>query len=64
LNAPRRNAADSALRRCEVDCFHVAAAFNIEDAFITPAMLVVSGEMALRIGGKGSFARAAEAEKQ
>lgn len=50
--------------RCEVDGFRVAAAFDIEDAILAPAMLVVSDEMTLRIGRKGGLASAAEAEKQ
>src|SRR5258705_11685594 len=49
--------------RCEVDCFRVATAFNVEDAFITPAMLVVSDELTLGIGGKRSFSSPAEARK-
>ena len=48
----------------EVDRLGVAAAFDVEDAVVAPAVLVVADEMALRIGGERRLARAAEAEEQ
>ena len=48
----------------EVDRLRVAAAFDIEDAVVAPAVLVVADEMALRVGGESGLARAAEAEEQ
>ena len=48
----------------EVDRLGVAAAFDVEDAVVAPAVLVVADEMPLRIGGERRLARAAEAEEQ
>src|SRR4029450_7078068 len=52
-----------ALRR-KINCLGVAAAFDVEDAFVTPTMLVVADEMTLRIRSKSGFAWAAEAGEQ
>ena len=52
-----------ALRR-EVDRLGVAAAFDVEDAVVAPAVLVVADEMPLRIGGKRRLPRAAQSEEQ
>jgi hypothetical protein len=35
--------------RCEVDCFCLAAAFDVEDAIVAPAMLVILDEMTLLV---------------
>ena len=51
------------LRR-EVDGLGVAAAFDVEDAVVAPAMLVVADEVALRVGGERRLAGAAQAEQQ
>ena len=48
----------------EVDRLGVAAAFDVEDAVVAPAVLVVADEMALRVGGERRLARAGEAEQQ
>ena len=48
----------------EVDRLRVAAAFDVEDAVVAPAVLVVADEMALRVGRERGLARAAEAEEQ
>ena len=48
----------------EVDRLGVAAAFDVEDAVVAPAVLVVADEMALRVGGERRLARAGEAEEQ
>jgi hypothetical protein len=45
------------LRR-EVDGLAVIAAFDIEDAVVTPAMLVVANELAFGVGGEGRLAGA------
>jgi hypothetical protein len=42
----------------EVDGFGVAATFDVKDAFVTPAMLVVSNEMAFGISGERGFSHA------
>ena len=47
----------------EVDEFGVATAFKVEDAVGAPAVLVVTDEGALRIGGKRGLAGAGEAEE-
>ena len=47
----------------EVDDFGIAAAFEIEDAVIVPAMFVIANEQALRIGGKGGFASSGKSEE-
>ncbi len=52
-----------ALRR-EVDGLGVAAAFDVEDAVVAPAVLVVADQVALRVGGERRLARAAQAEEQ
>ena len=48
----------------QIDRLGVAAAFDVEDAVVAPAMLVVADEMALGVGGQRRLARAAEAEEQ
>src|SRR4051812_11892995 len=48
----------------EVDRLRVAATFDIEDAIVAPAVLVVADEMALWIGRERRLARAAEAKEQ
>ena len=50
--------------RREVDRLRVAAAFDVEDAVVAPAVFVVADEMALRIGRERGLARAAETEEQ
>ena len=48
----------------EPDAFGVAAAFEIEDAVRTPAVLVVADQRALRIGRQRRLAGAGEAEEE
>ena len=48
----------------EVDRLGVAAALDVEDAVVAPAVLVVADEMTFRIGGECRFPRAAQAEEQ
>ena len=50
--------------RRKIDRLGVAAAFDVEDAVVAPAVLVVADEMTFRIGGERRFARAAQAEEQ
>ncbi len=45
----------------EVDRLGVAAAFDIKDAIVTPAVLVIADEMPLRVGRERCLARAAKA---
>ena len=52
-----------ALRR-QVDRLGVAAAFDVEDAVVAPAVLVVADEVALRIGRERRLAGAGQAEEQ
>ena len=47
----------------EVDALCVAAALDVEDAVVCPAMLVVANELAVRVGGKGGLAGAGQAEE-
>ena len=47
----------------EVDALGVAAALNVEDAVIGPAVLVVTDELALGVGGEGGLDGAGEAEE-
>ena len=47
----------------EVDDLGIAAAFEVEHAFIVPTMLVVANEQTLRVGRKSSLACAGEAEE-
>src|SRR4029077_7302540 len=47
----------------QLDAFGVAAAFEIEDAVRTPAVLVIADQRALRIGGERGLAGAGEAEE-
>ena len=47
----------------EVDALGIAAAFEVEDAVIGPAVLVVTDELAVGIGGQGGLAGAAEAKE-
>src|SRR3954447_12884710 len=49
---------------CEIDRFRVAAAFDVEDAVISPNMFVVADKMTFRIGRQRRFSCAAETEKQ
>ncbi len=48
----------------EIDALGVAAAFEIENAALAPAVLVIANQAALRIGGKRGLTSAGEAEKQ
>ena len=48
----------------EVDRLRVAAAFDIKDTIVAPAMLIVADEMTLRIGGECGLARATEAKEK
>ena len=41
----------------------IAAAFEVEDAIVIPAVLVIADQAAFRIGGKGGFAGAGEAKE-
>ena len=45
--------------RRKIDRLGVAAAFDVEDAVVAPAMLVVADEVAFRIGGERRLAGAA-----
>ena len=47
----------------EVDHFGVAAAFEIENAFVVPAVLIVADQQALRVGRQGRLAGARQSEK-
>ncbi len=47
----------------EADCFGVAAAFEVEDAVLGPAVLVVAEKRAVGIGRKRGFAGARKAEE-
>ena len=47
----------------EADHLRVAAAFEVEDAVVRPAVLVVADQVALRIGGERRLPRAGEAEE-
>jgi hypothetical protein len=40
----------------KIDSFRVAAALYVEDAFITPAMLIIAYEEALGVSGERGFA--------
>ena len=48
----------------QIDAFCVAAAFDVEDTVVRPAMLVVSDQLATLIGGQGCLAGAREAKEQ
>ncbi len=48
----------------QVDRLGVAAAFEVEDAVVAPAVLVVADQRPLRVGGQGGLAGAGEAEEQ
>ena len=48
----------------EPDALGVAAAFEIEDAAVAPAVLVVADQPALRVGGKRGLAGSGEAEEE
>ena len=41
----------------------IAAAFEVEDAIVIPAVFVIADQAAFRIGGKGGFAGAGEAKE-
>src|SRR5262249_5330047 len=47
----------------QADDLGVAAALEVEDAVVAPAVLVVADEGALRVGGEGRLPRAREAEE-
>ena len=47
----------------EVDAFGVAAAFDVEDAIVGPAVLVITDEFALGVGGEGGLAGAGKTEE-
>src|SRR4026208_1898122 len=49
---------------CEIDCLSVAAAFDVEDAVISPDVFVVANKMTLWICRQRGFPRAAKTEKQ
>ena len=44
--------------------FGVAAALDVGDAVVVPAVLVVADQGAVRVGGEGRFARSGEAEEE
>ena len=46
------------------DDLGIATAFEVEDAAIGPAMLVIANQLPLRVGGQGGLAGAGEAEEQ
>ena len=48
----------------EIDCLRVAAAFDVEDTVVAPAVLVVTDEIALRVGGERRLPCAAEPKEQ
>jgi hypothetical protein len=48
----------------EVDDLGVAAALEVEDAVVVPAVLVVADQLALRVGGQRGLAGAGEAEEE
>ena len=50
-------------RRRQADHLRVAAAFDVEDTGVAPAVLVVADQRALRIGGQCRLAGAREAEE-
>ena len=50
--------------RCQVDRLGVAAAFDVEDAGVAPAMFVVADEQPVRIGRQRGLAGAAQTEEQ
>ena len=47
----------------QLDALGVAAAFEIEDAVLAPAVLVVADQRAVRVGGERGLAGAGEAEE-
>ena len=51
------------LRR-KIDRLGVAAAFDVEDSVVAPAVLVVADQMTLRVGGERRLAGAGQAEEQ
>ena len=50
-------------RRREADHLRVAPAFDVEDAGVAPAVLVVADQRTFRVGGERRLARAREAEE-
>ena len=48
----------------EVDALGVAAALEVEDAVVAPAVFVVANQAALGVGRKGGFAGAGQAEEE
>lgn len=47
----------------EANALGVAAALNVEDAAVTPAVLIVANQSALRVGGKSGLASAGKTEE-
>src|SRR5690606_24976855 len=47
----------------EPDDLGIAAAFEVEDALVRPAVLVIADKAARGIGGEGCLSRAGEAEE-
>ena len=43
--------------------FSVAAALEVEDAVVVPAVLVIANEQTLRVGGQGGLAGAGQTEE-
>jgi hypothetical protein len=48
----------------EVDCFGITPPFDVENALVTPTMLVIPDEFAVLVGRQGGFASATEAEEE
>ena len=47
----------------QVDDLSVAAALEVEDAVVVPAVLVIADEQTLRVGGQGGLAGAGQTEE-
>ena len=47
----------------QVDDLCVAAALEVEDAVVVPAVLVIADEQTLRVGGQGGLAGAGQTEE-
>ena len=47
----------------QVDDLCIAAAFEVEDTVVIPAVFIITDEKSLRIGGKGGLARSGKAEE-
>mmetsp|Transcript_10995 Transcript_10995/g.17951 ORF Transcript_10995/g.17951 Transcript_10995/m.17951 type:complete len:281 (+) Transcript_10995:623-1465(+) len=48
----------------QVDCLGIAASFEVEDAVVIPAMLVVADKLSVGVGGERGLASTREAEVQ